>query len=371
MRRGLVLGSARELGTVGLVAGLCGAYAGVLVTASSLLSTMARDGGGLGLLLGVVATVFILIALYVAAVVIVNAVDTVVAGRLRQIALLRLLGARAATLRGSVMRGAGVVGAGGAVAGALVGVIATDVLREVLRHRGTIPDLHYPVTSAWVAAPVVTVALTALLAGWVGSRSVLRVSPAQALAGSEVSLTPPRRASVLRAVFACGLIGLGAVVWLLMLPNSAYLVTELNLSHRTREDPVPLWYDIVLVITLAMTGVMTMALNVFVAQLLYATTVHGDTSAALTRPDTLVVVVVVIVLVALGMYLGRYPRLNSWDVRSPVRIYRKVTTYLSGPGKVREMLGFTLVHSIFLGIMYLALVAPVVYGLGQLEQARR
>ena len=37
MRHDLVLGSARELGTVGLVAGLSGCYAGVLVTTSSFL----------------------------------------------------------------------------------------------------------------------------------------------------------------------------------------------------------------------------------------------------------------------------------------------------------------------------------------------
>lgn len=41
------------------------------------------------------------------------------------------------------------------------------------------------------------------------------------------------------------------VVWLL-LPNSSYLITELNQSHRRENDVVPLWYDIILVITLAL-----------------------------------------------------------------------------------------------------------------------
>lgn len=105
-RRNLTLGSLRELGTVGLVAGLSGAYAATLIMASSILATMSGDSSGTtGLTLMVVAGVFILIALYVSAVVIVNAVDTVISGRLRHIALLRLLGAGGRSLRSSVVRG--------------------------------------------------------------------------------------------------------------------------------------------------------------------------------------------------------------------------------------------------------------------------
>lgn len=216
VRRGLVLGSPRELGTVGLVAGLCGAYAGVLVTASSLLTAMAAQTDGqtsAGLMLAVVSTVFILIAVYVSAVVIVNAVDTVVAGRLRQIALLRLLGARPATLRASVMRSAGAVGALGAVAGAVLGVLATDVFRIVLVHRGTLPGVTYPVTSSFLLAPVATISFMALAAGWVGSRSVLRVTAAQALTGAEgAAPAPDRSTSVVRAAFAIVLMAGGALV---------------------------------------------------------------------------------------------------------------------------------------------------------------
>ncbi|MGC1207298.1 MAG: ABC transporter permease, partial [Ornithinimicrobium sp.] len=77
-RSDLVIGRLRELGTVGLVAGLSGAYAAVLITASDSLDVMAStDGEDPGVLLGAVATVFILIALYVAAVVITNCVSTV------------------------------------------------------------------------------------------------------------------------------------------------------------------------------------------------------------------------------------------------------------------------------------------------------
>src|SRR5699024_122803 len=32
------------------------------------------------------------------------------------------------------------------------------------------------------------------------------------------------------------------IIWVLLLPNSAYLITELNFSHRKQDEGVPLWY---------------------------------------------------------------------------------------------------------------------------------
>ena len=182
MRRDLVLGPPRELGTVAVVAGLCGAYAAVLIMTSAFLVTTANESGAaVAAFLGVVASVFIGIAVYVAAIVIVNGVDTVLAGRLPQIALLRLLGARGRSLRSSVVRGTTLTGVLGAVVGTVVGTVAADVFRIVLVARGTMPDVGYPVASALLVLPVATMAPACALAGWIGSRRILRVSPAAAL----------------------------------------------------------------------------------------------------------------------------------------------------------------------------------------------
>jgi putative ABC transport system permease protein len=214
MSRRLVLGSLRELGTVGLVAALCGCYAAVLVTVSDTLATVGRQqgGGGFAAMLVAVATVFVLIALYVSAVVIVNCVDTVITGRLRQIALLRLLGARARSLRASVVRGTGLVGLGGAVAGTVVGTSTADVVRAVLVARGTLPRFDYPVASGWLLAPVLLISLTALAAGRVGSRTVLRGSPVRAMSGAVIPPAPARRTSTVRAVLVLLLLAGGAAV---------------------------------------------------------------------------------------------------------------------------------------------------------------
>lgn len=214
--RHLVLGTPRELGTVALVSALCGAYAAVLIMTSVVLSAAAdSSGGALGAMLGVVATVFIGIAVYVAAIVIVNAVDTVLAGRLVQIALLRLLGARARSLRSAVVRGTVLAGLAGAVVGVLVGTVATDVFRAVLVARGTLPDGDYPLVSTLLLLPLVTLLPSCALAGWVGSRRILRVSPAAALSDAAVTAPLTRRTSVLRAVLAVLMVGGGALLLVL------------------------------------------------------------------------------------------------------------------------------------------------------------
>lgn len=212
MNRSLVLGPARELGTVALVAGLCGAYAAVLVMLSTVLGTNSAASGtsGFGAVLGVVSTVFVLIALYVSSVVVVNAVDTVLAGRLDRIALLRLLGARSRSLRGAVMRGTTVISTGGALAGVAVGTAGAWVIRVVMVDHRVIRRLDYPVVSPWLLAPVAAIVLMSLAAGWIGSRSVLRVSPAAALAG-QVADAPPRTVRTRKAT-AATLIVLGAAL---------------------------------------------------------------------------------------------------------------------------------------------------------------
>ena len=209
--RNLTLGSLRELGTVGLVAGLCGTYAATLIMTSTVLTAMStsEDGGAAaGLFLSIVAGVFILIALYVGAVVIVNAVDTVISGRLRHIALLRLLGASGRDLRRSVVRGTVTVGAAGAAAGLLAGTGLTHVVRAVLVRRGTLPDAAYPWFSGQLVAALGAIVVASTAAGWLGSRVVLGVSPAMALAGTVAQRPAPRRASVVRAVLgATGIVG--------------------------------------------------------------------------------------------------------------------------------------------------------------------
>lgn len=170
----LTVGSLRELSTVGVVCGLSAAYAGIILTVSDFLGRAGEhDGGSVGVVLNVVSSVFILIALFVASVVISNGVDTVIAGRHRQLALLRLVGASAQQLRWSLTRGVAQTASIGAATGLVIGVAVADVARVVMVSRGALPDIRYnylPPTVLVAAAVVVGVAVAATL---VGSRKTL------------------------------------------------------------------------------------------------------------------------------------------------------------------------------------------------------
>ncbi|MFC8190274.1 DUF1361 domain-containing protein [Cellulomonas sp. NPDC057328] len=162
--------------------------------------------------------------------------------------------------------------------------------------------------------------------------------------------------------------GVTTLVWVLLLPNAGYLVTELNLSHRREGDGVPMWFDIALVISLAMAGVLTTVLNVFTLHTGYAILRHGDHAAGLQTTDGRVLVGVLLLLVSLGMYLGRYLRLNSWDVTHPRALVGKLHAHVVTERHAGALVGFCLTHTVFFALMYVVVVGPVISGLVALER---
>lgn len=169
-----------------------------------------------------------------------------------------------------------------------------------------------------------------------------------------------------------GFVVLGAtgLIWLLLLPNASYLITELNQSHRRDDDEVPLWYDIILVITLAMSGVVNTVLNVFIVHLVVGISLYGDSAERLLAPLPLTAVGVVMLLLGFGMYLGRYPRFNSWDLRHPVSFVRKFGEHFGKRDNIAACAGFTLTYAVFLALIYLVVAGPVLEGLRSMERLR-
>jgi putative ABC transport system permease protein len=173
-----------------LVAGLSSAFGvGLLQIIGVLTATIEADprGGGshtVGLLLTTLGWVFIAIAMYVGAIVTSNTFATIVAGRARSIALLRLLGSTARSQRVAVSRDGLLAGLVGGVAGACVGTLVAFVVARAAVGLGVIPDAPYSYLEPTALLPVVAVVLTTWLASWIGSRPVLTVTPKEALGGS-------------------------------------------------------------------------------------------------------------------------------------------------------------------------------------------
>lgn len=141
-------------------------------------------------------------------------------------------------------------------------------------------------------------------------------------------------------------------VWLFAFPNSAYLVTELNMSHRREEDPVPLWYDIVSTLTLTVSGLANAVLGLGLIQGSALLLADSDTVPAWSWAG----VALVLLLGAFGIYLGRYVRLNSWDVRHPSSLLGTVVGHLRDAGWGGAA-GFVVTHALLLAAIYVPVFA--------------
>jgi putative ABC transport system permease protein len=203
-----------------LVAGLSSAFGvgllqviGVLSAAINL-NPRARESDATGVFLAIAGWVFIIIAIYVGSIVTSNTFATIVAGRARTIALLRLLGSSARTQRRAVAREGLIAGIVGALAGALVGTGVAAGIAAIGVAAGFIPSTGYSYLAPGLITPIVAVVLTTWLASWIGSRRVLTVTPLQALGGSgelsreEAAHRPGRNATAL----VLGILGLLALL---------------------------------------------------------------------------------------------------------------------------------------------------------------
>lgn len=164
---------AREHRASILVAGLSAAFGVLLLQGTNVLAALiagdaVSEHGTVRVVLVIVAAVFLVIALYVAAIVTANTFATIVAGRARSIALLRLVGASASSLRRSVAREGLVVGALGAVIGAVIATALAFAGLTALVATGVIPGdadaLYAVLIDPLLALPLLAVVVTTWLA---------------------------------------------------------------------------------------------------------------------------------------------------------------------------------------------------------------
>lgn len=179
----------RGMGASVLVAAISSAFGAILLSATGYIAAVLRadpyigDSGTLAVVLAIMSFLLIGVAVYVAAIVTANTFATVIAGRTRRIALLRLIGASARSQRAEVARQGLVVGVVGAVLG-LVGGTVLSWAGVVAAGAAFGVDVDYAVVQPVLVIPAIVVALTTWAAAWAGSRRVLTVTPLQALGGS-------------------------------------------------------------------------------------------------------------------------------------------------------------------------------------------
>lgn len=210
-----------------LVAALSAAFGiGLLQITNFIATAVAEDdvtgsSNTVAVMLQIVAIVFIVIAVYVSAIITANTFATIVAGRARSIALLRLLGSTAGAQRRQVASEGLFVGVAGTVIGGLVGTGVAYAVGRIAVATDIVPENGYGYLDPVLVLPIVGVILTTWLASWVGSRRVLTVTPLQALGGSEelsreeVVRRPGRHVlSIVLVALGAAELGLGLLVGL-------------------------------------------------------------------------------------------------------------------------------------------------------------
>jgi uncharacterized membrane protein len=143
-----------------------------------------------------------------------------------------------------------------------------------------------------------------------------------------------------------GLRVVGLIVWLLFIPNSFYILTDLyHLADGHRNSRVPEWFDLILILSFAWNGLLLGVMSTWQVEKLLA-----PDASVLGR---WVFLYPVMWLNALGVYIGRYLRYNSWDiVTNPVDLLGDIIRMIAHPLRYHDAWGMIFCYSILLTIMY-------------------
>jgi uncharacterized membrane protein len=144
-----------------------------------------------------------------------------------------------------------------------------------------------------------------------------------------------------------GFLSIGiALVWLLFIPNSFYILTDLyHLADRYRSSKVPEWFDLILILSFAWNGLLLGILSVRQMERLIvpAGSVLGGW----------LFVYPIMMLNALGVYVGRYWRYNSWDIISdPVELLTDIINLIIHPFRNHPAWNMIFCFSILLTLFY-------------------
>lgn len=135
-------------------------------------------------------------------------------------------------------------------------------------------------------------------------------------------------------------------LWLLFLPNAPYIFTDL--FHLKPKNNVPLWFDLLLLLSFAWNGIMLCYLSLFDVQELVV--------ARIGKRLTWFSVVVILFLCAFGVYVGRFMRWNSWDLFvNPFQLFADIADCILHPFANLQAWGLTLGYGTFLILGYLTL----------------
>lgn len=132
--------------------------------------------------------------------------------------------------------------------------------------------------------------------------------------------------------------------WLLFLPNAPYIITDI--FHLTNRTFVPLWFDLLLIFSFAMNGMLLFFISTY--------QMHSILIKRFSYSIAWIISSGIMFLTGFGIYLGRFLRFNSWDVLSnPMPLFLNIVDRFTDPFAHLKTWGFTISYGLFFLIGFL------------------
>ncbi|MDR0390078.1 MAG: DUF1361 domain-containing protein [Spirochaetaceae bacterium] len=131
--------------------------------------------------------------------------------------------------------------------------------------------------------------------------------------------------------------------WLLFFPNAPYILTDL--FHLRIRSNMPLWYDLLLILTFAWTGLLFGFLSLW--------DIENILRSRFKPVSVRIISMLFLFIGSFGVYIGRYLRWNSWDILTdPVELMYDIGDRFMNPFVYPGSWGMTLFMGIFLNMLY-------------------
>lgn len=136
-----------------------------------------------------------------------------------------------------------------------------------------------------------------------------------------------------------------STVWLLFIPNTFYILTDLYHLHDSRHTLSPEWYDLALIFSFAWNGLLLGVLSIRQMEKLLLPAGTAIRSHLFLYPTMF--------LCALGVYAGRYLRFNSWDIISnPLQLTTDIADMIIHPLRNQSAWSMIGCYTILLSFIY-------------------
>ncbi len=139
-----------------------------------------------------------------------------------------------------------------------------------------------------------------------------------------------------------------AFLWLLFLPNAPYLITDI--IHLKQSGRVPLWYDLITLVSFAWTGSFLGLVSLFLMQELVRRIIG--------RAASWLFVAGVLMLTGFGVYFGRFLRWNSWDALfRPASLFNEMLYGILHPMEHMQTIAFAGLFTLLFSAVYLMMLS--------------